>query len=186
MPRKFIRKYMPDHDKIRNHVQLNRVFSNLLHDPNLLHLNRRSVSSAFAVGLFIAFVPIPFQMLLAAAVAILLRCNLPISVMLVWITNPFTMAPIFFFCYKVGTWILGAPIKQIQFAASWEWFSSELGIIWQPLLLGCFVTGLVSAILGFALVRISWRVHLISRIRDRNLRFALRRPRSEQRDKPDK
>lgn len=176
MPRKFIRKYMPDHEKIRNHVHLNRLFGNLLHDPNLLHLNRRSVSSAFAVGLFIAFVPIPFQMVLAAAVAILVRCNLPIAVTLVWITNPFTMAPIFFFCYKVGTWFLEAPIRQIQFSPSWEWFSTELGILWQPLLLGCFVVGLISAVLGYGLVRLLWRLHLLGRIRNRHLRFALRRP----------
>ncbi|MFO8025863.1 MAG: DUF2062 domain-containing protein, partial [Thiohalophilus sp.] len=122
MPRKFIRKFMPDHDKIRNHVQLNRIFGTLLHDPNLLHLNRRSVSSAFAVGLFMAFVPVPFQMLLAAAAAIIVRCNLAIAVALVWITNPVTMGPIFFFCYKVGTWFLGAPVHAVEFAPSWEWF----------------------------------------------------------------
>lgn len=175
MPRKFIRKYMPDHDKIRNHVQLNRVFGNLLHDPNLLHLNRRSVSSAFAVGLFIAFVPVPFQMLLAAAAAIIVRCNLPIAVALVWITNPFTMGPIFFFSYKVGTWFLGTPIRAVQFAPSWEWFSSELGVIWQPLLLGSFGMGLVSAALGYGVIRLLWRLRLRNYLRDRRLRFSLRR-----------
>ncbi|MDY6978720.1 MAG: DUF2062 domain-containing protein [Pseudomonadota bacterium] len=175
MPRKFIRKYMPDHDKIRNHVQLNRIFGTLLHDPNLLHLNRRSVSSAFAVGLFMAFVPVPFQMLLAAAAAIIVRCNLAIAVALVWLTNPVTMGPIFFFCYKVGTWFLGTPVRAVEFAPSWEWFSSELGIIWQPLLLGCFVVGAITAALGYGLVRLLWRLHLLSHIRNRQLQFALRR-----------
>ena len=175
MPRKFIRKFIPDHDRIRNHVQLNRVFGNLLHDPNLLHLNRRSVSSAFAVGLFIAFVPIPFQMLLAAAVAILIRCNLPIAVMLVWITNPFTMAPIFFFCYKVGTWILGVPAHRVHFALSWDWLTGELGAIWQPFLLGCFVTGLVSGIIGALTIRGLWRLHVIRHLQRRREARAARK-----------
>ena len=107
MPKKLIKKYMPDHETIRNHPHLNKIFGTLLHDPNLLHLNRRSVSMAFAVGLFMAFVPVPFQMVLAAAAAIIIRCNLPISVGLVWVSNPFTMPPLFYFCYLVGTWILG-------------------------------------------------------------------------------
>jgi uncharacterized protein (DUF2062 family) len=185
MPRKFIRKYMPDHEKIRNHVHLNRIFGSLLHDPNLLHLNRRSVSSAFAVGLFMAFVPIPFQMLLAAAAAIIVRCNLPIAVALVWITNPFTMAPVFFFCYKVGTWFLGTPIRSVQFSASWEWLSSELGAIWEPLILGCFAVGLVSAILGFVTIRVLWRLHLLSQLRNRQLQFALRRRANASRENKD-
>jgi len=78
MPKKFIKRYLPDHEKIRNHKSLNKIFGTLLHDPNLLHLNRRSVSGAMAVGLFLAFVPLPIQMGLAAGIAILIRVNLPI------------------------------------------------------------------------------------------------------------
>ena len=79
MPKKFIKRYMPDHEKIRNNKQLNKVFGTLLHDPNLLHLNRRSVSMAFFVGLFFAFVPLPTQMIMAAAVAISSALRLKIS-----------------------------------------------------------------------------------------------------------
>lgn len=174
MPRKFIKKFLPDHDKIRNHVHLNRIFGTLLHDPNLLHLNRRSVSSAFAIGLFMAFVPVPFQMILAAAAAIIVRCNLPIAVGLVWITNPVTMPPIFYFAYKVGTWILGTPIREIQFELSLEWLGSELSAIWEPFLLGCFVCGTISAALAYGTVRLLWRLRLVSHIKARKLRFEAR------------
>ena len=39
---------MPDHKLIREHKHL-RIFGSMLHDPNLFHLNRRSVAGAFAV-----------------------------------------------------------------------------------------------------------------------------------------
>ena len=82
MPRRSIKRFMPDPDSIKKHKSL-RFLGSLLHDPNLWHLNRHSVARAMAVGLFAAFIPMPFQMLLAASLAILVRSNMPISVGLV-------------------------------------------------------------------------------------------------------
>jgi uncharacterized protein (DUF2062 family) len=161
MPKRIFKRYMPDHKTIKEHKHL-QFLGTLLHDPNLLHLNRRSVSGAFAVGLFMAFVPIPLQMVAAAIGAIIARVNLPISVGLVWITNPLTMPPLYYFCYLVGTWILGTPARNVEFQFSAEWFSEELQIIWQPFLLGCFTVSTVSAILGYVSVRAFWRLHVIS------------------------
>ena len=167
MPKKFIKRYMPDSEKIRNNAQLNKYFGTLLHDPNLLHLNRRSVSMAFFVGLFFAFVPLPTQMVMAAAVAIYLRCNLAISIGLVWITNPVTMPPIFYFAYKVGAIILGSPEREFNISLSWEWLGTELAAIWEPFLLGCTVSGLFFGTVGFIAVRLLWRLHIISAIKGR-------------------
>ncbi len=167
MPKKFIKRWMPDHEKIRSHPQLNKIFGKLLHDPNLLHLNRRSVAGAFFVGLFMAFVPLPTQMVFAAAAAILFRVNLPISIGLVWLTNPVTMPPVFYFCYKVGAWILQTPVKKHTFELSWTWLQTELGSIWQPFLLGCFICGMASAILGSAAIRLIWRWHVLKQWQDR-------------------
>ncbi len=172
MPKKFLKRYMPNHEKIRNNKQLNKVFGTLLHDPNLLHLNRHSVSMAFFVGLFMAFVPLPSQMIMAAAAAIFIRCNLPISVGLVWISNPVTMPPIFYFAYKVGTWILGTPEHAFNIELSWEWIATELEAIWQPFLLGCTVSGLVFGALGYGVIRLLWRLHIISAIKERKIRRA--------------
>jgi len=167
MPKNFIKRYLPDPHKISNNKQLNKVFGTLLHDPNLFHLNRRSVSMAFFVGLFMAFVPLPSQMITAAAVAILVRCNLAISVALVWISNPVTMPPIFYFAYKVGATILSVPERKFTFELSWQWLGSELSAIWEPFLLGCLVCGLVSGAFGFILIRGLWRLHLINHLKER-------------------
>lgn len=160
MPRKFFKRLMPDHRAIREHRHL-RVFGTLLHDPNLFHLNRRSASGAFANGLFWAFMPMPFQMLPAALFAVLFRVNLPLSIALVWITNPLTMPPLFYFCYKVGSRLLDVPVRHVQFELSLQWVTTELSRIWEPFLLGCLVVGGISALLGYFLVRILWRLQLI-------------------------
>jgi hypothetical protein len=166
MPRRFIKRYMPDHKKIRNHKHL-KFLGTLLHDPNILHINRRSVSGAFSVGLFMAFVPVPFQMILAAVGAIVARVNLPISVGLVWITNPLTMPPMFYGAYKVGAWTLGLPTREIQFQLSSEWLLHELGAVWQPFLLGCLVCGAVSAVVGNVAIRGFWRLRISQNWRNR-------------------
>lgn len=158
---------MPDVHTIRTHKRL-QFFGTLLHDANLWHLNRRSASGAMAVGLFMAFVPMPFQMIPAAALAIWFRVNLPISVALVWITNPFTMAPLFYFCYKLGTWILGYPVQNVNvevsdvtFEISLQWLMNEMGAIWQPFLLGSLLVSSVSALIGYWGMRWLWRSHVV-------------------------
>ena len=160
MPRRIIKRFLPDHDKIRDHKHL-KILGSLLHDPNLLHLNRRSVSGAFAVGLFMAWVPVPFQMVLSALTAIVTRVNMPISVVLVWITNPLTMPPMFYFAYKIGAWTLRLPPREIHFELSMEWLGQSLHAIWQPFLLGCLIVGISSSVLGYIIINRLWRAHVL-------------------------
>jgi uncharacterized protein (DUF2062 family) len=140
MPRRFLRRIMPDHRVMREHPHLQR-FGQRLAEPRLWHLNRRSIAFGLAVGLFVAFMPILGQMFVAAALAILVRVNLPIAVMAVWVTNPVTIAPIYFFSYRLGAYILELPVREQAFTMSWEWFATEFVDIWQPLLLGSFLLG---------------------------------------------
>lgn len=160
MPRKVIKRYLPNHHKLRENKYL-KVFGDVLHEPGLWHLNKRSVAGAFSVGLFTAFVPLPMQMLIAAAGAILFRVNLPISAGLVWITNPVTIPPIFYFAYRLGTMILDVPARSVEFELSVAWLQSELTAVWQPFLLGCFLLALGGGIAGNILARLLWRAMVV-------------------------
>ena len=60
MPRKTIRRVLPDFAKVLKHPSLGWA-QPLVRDPNLLHLNRESVSLAFFIGIFSAFMPLPGQ-----------------------------------------------------------------------------------------------------------------------------
>ena len=177
MPKKLIRKYLPDPHKVKEHKHLS-MFGTLLHDPNLWHLNRRSVSVAFAVGLFFMWIPVPFQMVLAAGTAILVRSNLPISVVLVWISNPFTMPPMFYFAYLFGAWMLGTPPSNFTFEPSTDWLLNEMLAIWKPFLSGCLTLAVISGGLGFLSMRLLWRLHIIRYLKQKREKRRLKKQHS--------
>ncbi|MDX8391229.1 MAG: DUF2062 domain-containing protein [Mariprofundaceae bacterium] len=160
MPRKLLQRYMPDHKKIREQKCL-RFFGNCLHNPALWRLNRHSVAGAFFIGIVCAFMPVPFQMVIAAALAVFFHVNIPVSVALVWITNPITMPPIFYFTHEVGEWILGTPDgDDFHFEASWEWLALQLSSNWESFLIGCLVCGVVSGAFGYVFVHVVWRAYV--------------------------
>lgn len=193
MARKLFKRFMPDPELIRNHRSL-QMLGTWVHDPNLWHLNRYSASVAFFIGLFAAFIPIPAQMLLAGLLAAWWRANLPISVALVWLTNPVTMPPVFYANYKVGGFLLGRPPESdhVQTFRTWlqgmddicgdlgwlacvrpwsQWLMNGFEQLWTPFLapflVGSVVCGVVAGLIGAAAVRILWRVQVTLRWRAR-------------------
>lgn len=159
MPRKLIQKYLPHPDTIKNNRFL-KVFGPVIHEPQLWHLTRHSVCKAFFIGLFFAFWPVPFQMVLAAGGAILIRGNLPLSLALVWITNPVTMPFLFGFAYYVGVSALGHQSSNFEFELSWQWLEQNLANLWQPFLLGCALCAVVSGVVGYFAISLFWRLHI--------------------------
>lgn len=156
MARNLLKRFIPTPAAIKSNPALH-FLGDLLHDPNLFHLNRHSVSVAFFWGLFIALLPIPGQMPVAAGAALLFRCNLPITVALVWITNPFTMPFFFFITYKVGSIILQSEPLMVAPELTWDWLANEFGHLWKPLLAGSVLTGLILGGLGYFGMQFYWR-----------------------------
>lgn len=156
MPRKFFQRFLPKPQTIKDNKTL-QIFGDWLHQPNLWHLNRRSVAGAFAVGLFCAWMPVPFQMVLAAGAAIWIGTNLPLSIALVWITNPVTIPPMFYAAYIVGTWIIGEPPTDFSFELTFDWLINELSSSWKPFLVGCFTLASVSGLIGYYAIDAFWR-----------------------------
>ena len=170
MPKKLIKKYLPHPDRITKNRWIKKLGPRL-QEPDLWHINRKSCSGAAALGMFCAFVPVPFQMLLAAIGAIFFRYNILVAVPMVWVSNPVTMPPMFYFCYWVGALLLGVEVGVLNFELSFDWLMSGLLDIWQPFLLGCLVVGLACALLAFGVVRLFWRYHIWTHIRRRRLRL---------------
>ena len=174
MARKLIKRFMPDPQWIKQQRAL-RFLGTWIHDPHIWHLNRDSVAKATLIGLILAFIPLPIQMLLAGVFSVLLRANMAVCVVMVWLTNPLTMVPIYYAAYRVGAAVLGTPGNKFSFDPSWTWVSEELSNIWEPFLLGCLLCGLFFGLLGSALVRWLWRLHTMHRWHERSRKRQLRR-----------
>lgn len=108
-----------------------------------------------------AWVPLPCQMLLAAGGAIACRVNLPLSVALVWLSNPFTMPPLFYGAYLTGCQLLGQSSQHIEIEFTWAWLVSVFETVAPPLLLGSLVLALLSSLIGYALIRTCWRISTV-------------------------
>ena len=169
MARKTIKRLMPDPEKIKKHKHLRHLGSRL-HDANLWHLNRRTASGAFAVGIFFAWMPVPMQMLLAAFCAVFFRVNLPLSVVLVWISNPITMPPMFYGAYLLGAKMMGLEAQAFSFELSISWLVSSISTIGPPFLLGCLVLCSISSAIGYGFIRIVWRLSVIKAMKERRQR----------------
>lgn len=166
MLKKFIRRFLPDHRTVKEHKYLS-MFGEMLHDPNLWILNRHSAKGAFGLGLFFAFWPVPFQMFLAAASAILFRVNLPLSVATVWVTNPLTMPPIFYLAYLVGSTVLGTKMTTFDFELSWAWLGQSLSTIGPAFILGCGICSVVAGLIGYFSLDLVWKVSVKKAWEDR-------------------
>ena len=166
MPRKYFKKYLPNHDTIKQSRWL-RPLSAWLHHPNLWHLHRRSVAGGVAVGLFTGLIPGPLQIIGAAFLAVLFRVNLPVAMLSTFYTNPLTIAPLYFLAYKLGALVSGHHnnVSPAHFALpqlSWSnWHSAMLDWIvslGKPLAVGLPLLALILAAAGYFTVRLLWYV----------------------------
>ncbi|HRJ53649.1 MAG TPA: DUF2062 domain-containing protein [Candidatus Thiothrix moscowensis] len=169
MPKKFLRRLAPDHEKLKQHKHL-QFLGDALHLPCLWHLNRRNVASAFAIGLFAMWLPVPFQSVIAALLSVYFRANLPIAVSLVFVSNPFTMPPMLYFAYEVGAAVVGHPPAGFNFEPSIEWLQHGFLLIWKPLGLGIFMMAVLSALLGYYGIHWLWRLHILQHLKERSKR----------------
>ena len=143
----------------------------MLHHPNLWHLNRHSVAGGVAVGAFAGIMGGPIQMITAAILSLLFRVNIPVAVATTWYTNPITGVPITYLAYKIGIFVTGQSGKPLShFTFDWanrNWleaiplFFNWLIQLGPSFVVGAFILALILAALGYALVRILWRIYLV-------------------------
>ena len=164
--RAFFKRMLPEHHEFQQHQQLG-LLGDILHDPNIFHLNRHSAAGGIAVGLFFCFMPVPGQTLLAALASIYFRVNLPLAVVFVFLTNPVTIPPLFYLAYRTGAFMLQETPAELTFEFSADWLGSVIYDIWDALLLGCFTLASASALVSYLTVRMLWRMAIIRKWEER-------------------
>lgn len=170
MPRRFFKRVLPDPHKIQNasYMRPLKVFAQ---NRQLWTTRRRNIVWGLAIGIFCGFQPIPAHTMLAVILAIWIKANLPMAVAATLFNNPLTMVPMYYLGYEVGCKLLGVPDLALPPDASkMEWVKGLLANSWQPFYLGCFVTGLVLAIIGAVGLNQFWKWAVLKKRRNRLLR----------------
>jgi len=162
MPRRFFKKL----SRKRHHLQTRwymRPFAFVFGDAAYWSINRRNVTRAVALGFFIAFLPPPIpHTMVALALAIALRVNIPVTLTAIFITNPVTMVPLYYAAYRSGCYVLDLePLKRVPKLNNHDWLPAFHGPFLEPFVVGCILLGLAVAVVGYILLGLSWHLSLV-------------------------
>ncbi|QZA80632.1 DUF2062 domain-containing protein [Deefgea piscis] len=167
MPRKYLRRWLPDHAAMLDNRFLRR-FAHWFEHPNLFHLNRKSVAGGLAVGMIGGLIPGPLQVITSAILCLIFRVNLPVAILGTFYTNPLTIAPIYWLAYQIGAWVSNAQGRAVLapmpewgelslngwLLAMWHW----VGTLGTPLLIGLPILAFGLAIVMYFAVQLLWRL----------------------------
>ncbi len=132
-------------------------FRHLIHDQRLWGIRRKTVVPAFAIGLFVMWMPFPGHMIVSALIALILRVNVPVAFVTTLFSNPLTMPPMYLLAYTLGAWLLDVPMVPLDFDISLDWVRNTFVGIWQPMLLGSVLLGATSSLIGLVVLDFLWR-----------------------------
>ena len=158
---KNLRKHLPTPKQISEFRYLH-IFGDSLKQPELWTFNRQSTAKGIAIGIFCAFLPMPFEIIPAIFIAAMMGGNLPFAVAGIWISNPVTWVPLYTPCYLLGTRILN-----IEAIALTKINILELGKHYVALWLGCLIVGIIISIASHFIISLIWRLNTQRRWRRR-------------------
>ncbi|RKY28886.1 MAG: septum formation protein Maf [Planctomycetota bacterium] len=161
------------------------------------HDTPHAVALGMAVGMFVALTPtIGIQMIIAAFICTLLGANRLVAVAMVWLSNPLTAAPIYWFDHYLGIqilggadvemWVISEKISQVGLTDWWAITKVLTGDIFWPMMIGGAVFGLALAVPLYPVAlwalnarrrRISGKVH--EKLNERRLVLASASPRRQ-------
>ena len=154
----WIRANMPK----RSDMERNRWLAPIAHRfgrSELWRFTRRSVPRGVALGLFAAFIVPLGQIFLAAFLALPLRANVPISALVTFVTNPFTLPFWLVVANRVGRFALMDAGMKSAMSVDGTWWS-EFGWFLQTAgvtAFGFVILAMASALLGYVGASLAWR-----------------------------
>lgn len=165
--KQWLKKWIASSKMLKEHPGLARVH-HLMSHPAFWSFNRHTSAPAVAIGIGILFLPLPFQMLWAALLAIYLKANIPIAVSVTWLNNPFTFIPVNFFIFTTGNHLLMwmGDSKRLPFSIRQDSFPkldqvfSWLFSLGKPYLVGLIFLVSIGSFLGYVLTTCLWRISI--------------------------
>ncbi|MDJ0911061.1 MAG: DUF2062 domain-containing protein [Woeseiaceae bacterium] len=160
MPRRLFKRFAIKRHEFRSNNVLLRPFRKIMDEPRYWGTRRRTVAPAFALGLFLSFLPLVGQPIIGTFIAMAARINIPIAFVTPLVIG-LPLTPVFYYSsYWLGSWLLSLPSQPFAYEWSWDWLSSTFVSLWQPMLLGGLVLGAAAALLGYVIVDVMWRLSI--------------------------
>lgn len=170
-----LKRFLPTRESLHNNRWLKWLGPWLSH-PRLWHMSRRGIALGVSIGIFFGLLIPVAQIPFSAAVAVLMRANLPVAAASTLVTNPVTFAPVYYGAYRLGKFvlledeptqdeferILEKKIRDHEKAdrlSLWErvqygWH--RLGKVGKPLIVGLAIVATVAGAVSYFLVHLLW------------------------------
>lgn len=135
----------------------------LADDSRLWSLRRDTVCQGAAIGALASVIPLPVQIPVAVIAALRLRANIPAAIAGTFISNPFTIIPIWAAAWHVGALVTGATVAPDWSALTAAYMNplagleQALSLIGLPILVGLPIVGVAIAAVTYAALSLGWR-----------------------------
>lgn len=168
------KQWLPDPQTVRTNRWL-RWMGPVLNHPRLWHFSRKGIAMGMALGIFFGLLIPVAQIPFAAAMAVVMRANLPVAVASTLVTNPVTFGPVYYGAYRLGKLVLGEEAlpeedalralnkaHAVPNASDQSWsdrmklWRKQFGKIGKPLIVGLAIVATASGFLVYFLASGAW------------------------------
>lgn len=170
-----LKRWIPSRESLQQNRWLRWLGPRLQH-PRLWHMSRKGMALGLALGMFFGLLVPVAQIPFSAAMAVLLRANLPVAVASTLVSNPVTFGPLYYGAYKLGKWILreddpseselqslmeqqAAQERETADLGLWDRLGyawARLGQVGKPLLLGLAIVASATGLAAYLMVHGIW------------------------------
>ncbi|MGK7297198.1 MAG: DUF2062 domain-containing protein [Candidatus Wenzhouxiangella sp. M2_3B_020] len=141
---------------MREWLEAHPRISGLLERGGCLHVDEFALARGIAVGLFVGFTPtVGIQTFMMLAGSLAFRANFVAAFIVSNVSNPFTMAPLYYGFNQLGEWLLTQ--LPVDPGATVETIGDEIAHETVAMVLGSLVIAIPAAAIGYFVFLWLWR-----------------------------
>jgi len=144
---KFLRGHRQHRNRIRDWIEVHPRLVRVLERGGALHIDETTLARGMAVGLFVGMTPtVGIQTVLMLVAAFAFRANFLAAFLISNVSNPLTMAPLYYGWNRLGHWLIDRlPIEPVVIDSLGE----EVAFETLAMFIGSLLTALPASALGY-------------------------------------
>ena len=152
---KFLQGSRQHRGRIRGWLESHPRISRLLERGGSLHVDEYALARGVSLGLFVGLTPtVGIQTAMMVAGSLMFRANFPAAFIVSFVSNPVTMAPLYYGWHELGIWMMRwLPVSRAAGDSIGEAFAEDT----LAMLIGSMAVAIPSAILGYFAFLWLWR-----------------------------